>query len=92
MLDTTSTSYNFTNLGWEVKDTEYNPYTMEVKGIYWLQIPKLLKNNINNKSNYWKPLLEESPSATPVSPRLTLTAIAKTKVIDTKAKSIYVTG
>ena len=70
MLGTTSTSYNFTNLGWEVKETQYNPYTMEVKGIYWLQIPKLLKGNINNKSNYWKPSLEEAPSSTPISPKI----------------------
>ena len=42
LLGLVTSTYNFTNLGWEIKEIKYDPYTIEIKGIYWLQIPKLM--------------------------------------------------
>ena len=53
LLSLAQSTFNYENLGWEVKEQQYTVLNTEVKCMYWLQIPKLLTPSVRNKSEFW---------------------------------------
>ena len=88
LLSLAQTTFNYENLGWEIKEQQYTVLNTEVKCLYWLQIPKLLTPSVKNKSDFWLQYLSSTPCPVPISPCITLATTEKSKIINIKAKSI----